>query len=221
MERFYPKRAASEERGGRAKLSCKVMATGSLTRCSIVEETPKDYGFGEAALSLSKLFRMKPKTIDGKPVGGGAITIPIVFSVPPRAGPGDNAMVLTKLDAAARAKAPKDSIVPCLDDVGDCQMRPLTWTALPDKADAARILANVDPGEEWTGARCVIGADGLLYACAFSDKSSPRATAAAQETIKLLRAPKTLEDGAPTEMLTVLIMFPWDELTKSPVEPKP
>ena len=97
MERFYPKRAVTEKRGGKALLLCKVTATGSLVGCRAKEEAPEGYGFGEAALSLSKMFRMKPKTVDGKPVAGGDITIPIVFSVPPKEELGDSAIVLTKL----------------------------------------------------------------------------------------------------------------------------
>jgi protein TonB len=31
---------------------------------------------------MSKLFKMRPMTKDGQPVGGGKITIPIVFRLP-------------------------------------------------------------------------------------------------------------------------------------------
>lgn len=70
------------EVAGRATLSCTVTAKGSLENCSVVSENPADYQFGEAAMKLSRLFRMKPKTLDGAPVDGGQITIPIVFTVP-------------------------------------------------------------------------------------------------------------------------------------------
>ena len=57
-------------------------AKGTLEGCSVTSENPGDYGFGDAAIKLSRLFRMKPKTLDGSPVDGGQITIPIVFTVP-------------------------------------------------------------------------------------------------------------------------------------------
>jgi protein TonB len=82
MARYYPDRAQRMEVGGRATLSCTVTAKGSLESCSVQSENPADYGFGDAALKLSRLFRMKPKTLDGAPVDGGQITIPIVFTVP-------------------------------------------------------------------------------------------------------------------------------------------
>ena len=221
MERFYPEKAKTENRGGRATLTCVVTAEGTLVRCFISDETPKDYGFGQAALSLSKMFRMKPKTVDGKPVGGGAITIPIIFSVPPKMELGDGALVLIKIDPAA-PRPPADSIVTCPDGRGECQIHDLTWLSRPDAAQAARILANLDPGEEHVGAQCVIGSDGLLYACALLGEGTPRAVAAARETIKLLRAPKTTNDGVATDMAAIFIPFVWEELTKSPpVEPKP
>ena len=82
MARYYPDRAQRMEVGGRATLSCTVTSKGSLEGCSVVSENPGDYGFGDAAMKLSRLFRMKPKTLDGAPVDGGQITIPIVFTVP-------------------------------------------------------------------------------------------------------------------------------------------
>jgi protein TonB len=82
MARYYPDRAQRMEVGGRATIRCTVNAKGSLENCSVVSESPADYGFGDAALKLSRLFRMKPKTLDGAPVDGGEITVPITFQVP-------------------------------------------------------------------------------------------------------------------------------------------
>lgn len=81
MERAYPQRAAEEGVGGRATIQCAVTITGALTGCSVISETPVGRGFGGAGLRLSKYFRMSPQTIDGRPVEGALVTVPIVFSM--------------------------------------------------------------------------------------------------------------------------------------------
>lgn len=67
---------------GRATISCTVTAKGTLESCEVQAEEPADMGFGEAALRMSKLFRMRPKTQDGAPVEGGSVRIPIRFNLP-------------------------------------------------------------------------------------------------------------------------------------------
>lgn len=82
MARYYPDRAQRLEMEGRATIRCTVTAKGLLQSCVVVSESPADAGFGDAALKLSRLFKMKPKTQDGAPVDGGEVTIPIVFNLP-------------------------------------------------------------------------------------------------------------------------------------------
>jgi protein TonB len=82
LERYYPERAQRMNVEGRASISCTVNARGTLEGCSVSSEDPSDQGFGDAALRMSKLFKMKPMTRDGAPVDGGKITIPISFRLP-------------------------------------------------------------------------------------------------------------------------------------------
>jgi protein TonB len=82
MAALYPDRAQRMNTGGHATISCTVTVAGTLTACSVVSEDPADYGFGEAALKLAHLFKMKPKTEDGSPVGGASVVVPIRFVVP-------------------------------------------------------------------------------------------------------------------------------------------
>lgn len=63
-------------------LHCTVDARGNLNNCNIVSEEPENQDFGNAAMKLSKLFKMKPQTKDGAPVDGGQINIPIGFRLP-------------------------------------------------------------------------------------------------------------------------------------------
>jgi len=65
--------------GGRVVLHCIVTGRGLVDNCTTSDETPSDHGLRSAALAMSSLFILKPMTIDGLPVGGGEINIPIKF----------------------------------------------------------------------------------------------------------------------------------------------
>ena len=67
---------------GQATISCTVDSKGLLGGCSIVNETPSDQGFGDAAIKMSKLFKMRPMSKDGAPVEGGQVRIPLRFELP-------------------------------------------------------------------------------------------------------------------------------------------
>ncbi|MES2034721.1 MAG: energy transducer TonB [Pseudomonadota bacterium] len=78
----YPERAKRERVEGGATLLCRVLDTGRLTDCRVVSEAPTGYEFGEAALKIAPELRMKPVAIDGKPVSGGQVRIPLKFKMP-------------------------------------------------------------------------------------------------------------------------------------------
>jgi TonB family protein len=78
----FPPQALEAGKGGRADIECKVAAEGFLKNCRVVSETPKGEGFGNAALAMAWDFKMKPQSVDGKPVEGASVHIPIRFTVP-------------------------------------------------------------------------------------------------------------------------------------------
>ncbi|RYF89680.1 MAG: energy transducer TonB, partial [Caulobacteraceae bacterium] len=80
VNRAYPDRAQRQNIGGKVTLSCTVNADGTVSGCSVVSENPGDYGFGDAAIRLSKQFKMRPQTADGQPVGGASVRIPLTFT---------------------------------------------------------------------------------------------------------------------------------------------
>jgi TonB family protein len=78
----WPYEAARKGIGGKAVISCAIDIQGLLKNCAVVSETPEGMGFGKAALLLAPSFKMRPQRLNGKPVEGGPVRIPIVFEDP-------------------------------------------------------------------------------------------------------------------------------------------
>ncbi len=82
IAQYYPERAQRTETNGSATISCTVAANGTLFNCSVVSEAPADYGFGEAALRMFRIYRMRPRTAEGAPIEGRTVRARIEFKVP-------------------------------------------------------------------------------------------------------------------------------------------
>ncbi|MGQ0533138.1 MAG: energy transducer TonB [Caulobacteraceae bacterium] len=78
--RYYPDRALEREQEGRVVLDCVVAADGRIN-CGVTSEDPSGWGFGEAAVRISRHFRIAPQTRDGVPTSGGRIRVPIRFNL--------------------------------------------------------------------------------------------------------------------------------------------
>ena len=82
MAKFFPGFAQSLGLSGRATIQCYVTSIGRLKDCTVLEELPVGFRFGHAGVDLAGLFRMKPETLDGQPVSGATVRIPLKFAIP-------------------------------------------------------------------------------------------------------------------------------------------
>lgn len=81
FDRHYPSRAMDRDQEGRVTLDCLVDGGGRIS-CAVASEDPTGWGFGEAALRISRSFRMAAQTSSGQPTSGGRIRVPITFRLP-------------------------------------------------------------------------------------------------------------------------------------------
>ncbi|RZJ31263.1 MAG: TonB family protein [Brevundimonas sp.] len=81
MMRAYPGGALASGTAGAVSLNCMVEANGNVSGCTVTGETPEGRGFGRAAQSLSRYFRINPRTVDGA-AEGSRVAINLRF-VPP------------------------------------------------------------------------------------------------------------------------------------------
>lgn len=64
----YPPRALAAEIAGRATISCVATVAGTLRDCEATSESPPGYRFGQAAVAVSRHYRLSPRTVDGAAV---------------------------------------------------------------------------------------------------------------------------------------------------------
>jgi len=81
LMRAYPERAMAAEVSGSASMNCLVLPNGSVTDCTVTRETPGGYGFGRAAQSLSRDFRVNPRTVNGA-AEGSRVSMNLRFNLP-------------------------------------------------------------------------------------------------------------------------------------------
>jgi TonB family protein len=213
--RYYPKDAADQNISGRAILDCDVNAAGTLTDCRTVEETPVGYGFGDAALKLSGLFRMKPQDPSG-PEPRRAV-VPVIFGfagqpLPPRGyQPGQGAWLM-KVDVKKSARGAR----PCPDEgkpAQFCTDHPIAWAKQPSLLATLPALEGVDMDAGGSVLLCDVAKDGTLTGCLTTPEATPVASKAMLTLASLFVAPKRAQDGEVAAGGQVAIPFDWSKIT--------
>jgi Gram-negative bacterial TonB protein C-terminal len=80
IQAAYPPRALDNQVEGGAVIECVVALTGKLAECTVFDEQPTGYGFGQAALDLAGDFLLKPRLVDGEAVAGSPVKISVNFT---------------------------------------------------------------------------------------------------------------------------------------------
>ena len=193
VAQFWP--SGARGLNGHVTLGCIVTARGLLDRCKVVEESPPEHGFGGAALLLARMFEMRPSTIDGVPVGGAEIRIPISFK-----GRGTS-------DLYGSPVAVADNIA---------------WRETPTAAVVAAAWPHVPFNKEAVAhvvLRCRVAIDGSLRDCN-STYSSPSDQGFVNAATRLARKFRAVTEGPLfTSKKAFFVNLPFD--LRDPAQPAP
>lgn len=76
--RHYPQRALEDGQSGRVVLDCVIGGSGRLV-CAVEQESPLGYGFGRAALGISRQARVQQTLRNGESAVGRHLRFPMAF----------------------------------------------------------------------------------------------------------------------------------------------
>jgi protein TonB len=79
INRYWPREAVKRGVGGEVLLACAISRPGHPDSCIAVFEAPKGIGFADAALRLSRTFRIRPNRINGRDAADLPVMIPVTF----------------------------------------------------------------------------------------------------------------------------------------------
>jgi hypothetical protein len=217
MSRFYPGRGVDASTPGRAIIDCDVTAKGLLDHCRVVEEWPAHHGFGDAALNLSRIFWMDPKTFDASDPGQNRVVVPIVYSFPgkPKAPTGylagQNAVALSVGVKPGTQYARECPTQEKPDQL--CVVHAVEWEEAPRLLDTLPLLEGMDMETGTTVLQCRVSAKSRLTDCTAEGDPTPTAQKAMLAVVDMLVAPKKTADGALVGEGPVIVPFDWSKIT--------
>ena len=213
-ERYYPR--TGNGMGGSAALRCKVTDDGGLTGCTVATEAPAGYGFGQSALNMAHLYRMRGASRAGKPVAGATVIVPFSFrlaggSPAPELNmrPGDAAILVTPMTGRQRVGG---VTIPCPSEAQpsrQCLGHSFTWR---NRASPSRAIAVLSKSSQRSGVsliECSAKSDGMLHKCRVGGETTPASTEALLELASLYRAPSFANDSTPVRDGRILMEVDW------------
>lgn len=224
LEGLYPAGARNQRMPGVAQVRCEVKTDGTLANCFTLFEAPKGMGFGDASLRATRYFRMKPAKLDGQPVAGGMVTIPLHWEVAGGGNQvqvGDDAVLVVALKPGV--KQSKYIEVRCATAAAKaqtCLAIPAPWRQRPANSQVWEVMKRRHADTGVASLACRVGDDGALQDCKASGHASPDKEAAMRELAAGLKAAPEAQDGVPTHGQLVLVPFDWAQLRRA-AEPAP
>jgi len=164
---------------GQAALRCNLNGSGLLSHCDVISENPRNKGFGKAAKTLSKSFRVSADPADSRAIKKYTVDVPFRFRNPAK----PDARKLTN---------PR-------------WIRTLTAEGMAGVFPEAAVKAGVKSGKG--AATCTVAANGELTACQTA-REAPAGLdfgAAAVQAVSLMRMNPWTKEGDTVEGLTVTI----------------
>ncbi len=79
-ESHYPRGAFMQSIPGRVQLNC-VVQENRRVDCAVASESPAGMGFGDAALELAQIYRMRHEFPSGAPTAGARVDVLMRFTV--------------------------------------------------------------------------------------------------------------------------------------------
>jgi TonB family protein len=209
-ERTFPVTALEHGVSGRVELDCLVIEAGALN-CAVAHEEPEDWYFGEAALRLSRDYRI---ALDGRATLGRRVRIAVPFNTGPPPGQSSAPFGATQADLdALRERATQGPTAAELAAAMLIQNPP--WTAFPTGDVFGRYYPAQALEQNLSGRavlECLVNEDGSLR-CAVTEESPSGANfgLAALGIAGAFRLPQSI-DGAPTigKRVRVPIVFRLD-----------
>jgi protein TonB len=87
IQRYYPPDALKQQLEGRATITCSVNLRGQLHNCRQVSETPAGLSFGEAAVRMATIYKLRVTSSEGVPIQPATpVTFEVRFRPLPTAG---------------------------------------------------------------------------------------------------------------------------------------
>ena len=214
---YYPENAARNGISGWAAIQCLVTDKGLLANCRVLGESPRDRHFGDAALKLSRLFKLAAADKTGRSVAGGAIIVPIILTMPGKAGldlpkdyiaGGPAFLVTTAKSANSRTFACPTARLPDQR----CEGHTFTWETSPTLAETTDLVRGAVGDSSTTTLNCGLDAERRLSGCLATGAPSPAQEDAMRRLGALLVAPVAANDKTPMAQGRILIDFHWPAL---------